>query len=240
MTAAIALFTLEGSAVVMVFGLVASVLLFLTLDTEGSDAARRAAPRIDLKPILRARRRPIGGLLAYNVINSLALTPFQYFLVKLLVSNGSSEWYGGIALTILSAAGVVGGLTAGNLSDRLGRRRTLLLTAALTTPLFYVYLWFENGTWLVMGLLVIAGFVAFAPRPVTLAVAQELLPEARGPMAGMMLAVGFVATSIAALTFGWLGDTIGVERAFWITSVASLAGMPFVALLPSRPLTEAG
>jgi len=43
-TAAIAWLTLEGSAVVVVFGLAASVILYFTVDTTASDAARHAAP----------------------------------------------------------------------------------------------------------------------------------------------------------------------------------------------------
>ena len=77
LTAAIALFTLEGSAVVMVFGIAASVILYFTLDTRESDAQRKSAKKIEFRPLLRARRKPLGALLAVSVINGLATSPIS-------------------------------------------------------------------------------------------------------------------------------------------------------------------
>lgn len=234
LTAAIALFTLRGSAVVMVFGIVASVVLYFTLDTRESDQRRKVATKIDFRPLLRARRKPLGALLAVSVINGLAIAPYQYFLVKFLVSNGHSEWYGGIALSLLSAAGIVGGLLAGSLSDHLGRKLILTVTAIAASPLFYLYLWLENGSWIVLAVLMAAGFVAISVRPVVLAVAQELMPEARGATAGLMLAIGFIAMSLASPLFGALGDRIGLREAFWLASATSWLAVPFIPFLPSH------
>lgn len=233
-TGAIALFTLEGSFVVMVFGLAASVILYFTLDTEATDARRMAAPKIDIKPLLRARRRPIAGILAFSIITGIATTPFHFFLVELLVEKGRGEWYGGIALSTVFAAGIVGGLVGGNLSDRLGRRTLLATLTALTPPLLYAYLWIENGSWWVLPILAIAGGVTMAPRSVILATASEILPEARGPMAGLLLALGFVSMSIAALAFGAFADAIGIVDAYWYVPAIWFLALPAVLLLP-RP-----
>lgn len=233
-TAAIALFTLEGSLVVMVFGLTASVILYLTLDTRATDARRHGAPSINIRPLLRARRRPITGLLAYSILTGIATTPFHFFLVKLMVDKGHGEWYGGFALSTLFAAGVVGGLIGGTLSDRIGRRSMLFITTAVTPPLLYFYLWIENGTVWVLAMLVIAGMVTMAPRSVILASAAEIMPEARGPMAGMLLALGFVSMSIAALIFGIFADRVGTETAYWFVPVIWLFALPCVWFLPRR------
>jgi FSR family fosmidomycin resistance protein-like MFS transporter len=234
LTAAIALFTLEGSAVVMVFGIAASVILFFTLDTRESDEQRKSAKKVEFRPLLRARRKPLGALLAVSVINGLATSPYQYFLVKYLVSSGRGEWYAGIALSLISAAGIAGGLLAGNLSDVFGRKMVLTVTSLAATPLFYFYLWIENGSWIVLAVLMAAGFVAIGIRPVVLAVAQDLMPEARGATAGLMLAIGFIAQSITAPMFGALGDHIGLNEAFWIVSAISLLALPFIPFLPSH------
>jgi FSR family fosmidomycin resistance protein-like MFS transporter len=234
-TGAVALFTLEGSFVVMVFGLAASVILYFNLDTAASDVRRRAAPQVDLRPLLRARRRPLVGILGFSILTGIATTPFHFFLVEFLVKGKDhGQWYGGFALSTLFASGIVGGLVGGNLSDRLGRRTLLALGTAAAPPLLYLYLWLENGSWPVLGVLALAGAVTMSPRSVVLAVAAELLPEARGPMAGMMLALGFVSMSIAALIFGAFADTIGIASAYWYVPAIFLLGLPFVALLP-RP-----
>jgi FSR family fosmidomycin resistance protein-like MFS transporter len=233
-TGAIALFTLEGSFVVMFVGIAASVILYLTLDTTVSDARRQAQAKVDIRPILRARRGPIFGLLSYSILTGIATTPFHFFLVKFLVDKGHSDWYGGFALSTLFASGVIGGLIGGNLSDRIGRRAMLLVFTAATPPLLYLYLWAENGTWWVLGLLALAGAITMAPRSVILAVGAEILPEARGPMAGMLLALGFVSMSIAALAFGAISDSIGIVDAYWFVPAIWFLALPSITFLPRR------
>jgi MFS transporter, FSR family, fosmidomycin resistance protein len=241
-TAAIALFTFEGSFVVMVFGIAASVILYFTLDTTEADARARAGNSVPIKPLIKARMKPLTGLFGYSIVKAIATVPFHFFLVALLVSKGYSEWYAGFALSILFGAGVIGGFIGGSVSDRIGRKKTLVAAAIATAPLFYLYLYLEDGSWWVLSLLVVAGMVSMSVRPISLAQAQELFPEARGPMAGMMLAVGFVTMSLASIGFGALADTIGIETAFWIIASMSFLALPFIAMLPQQgePLAQPG
>ena len=231
-TAAIALFTFEGSFVVLVFGVAASIILYFTLDTSKGDERARAGNQAALKPLVKARLRPLTGLFGYSIIKAIATVPFHFFLVALLVSKGYSEWYAGFALSILFGAGVIGGFLGGSLSDRIGRKKTLVIVTLMTTPLFYLYLWLEDGSWWVLGVLIIVGMITMSVRPVNLAQAQEILPEARGPVAGMMLAVGFVSMSLGSIAFGSLADAIGIETAFWVVSAMPMVALPFIALLP--------
>ena len=240
-TAAIAWLTLEGSAVVMVFGLTASVILYFTLDTSDSDAARRAAPPVSLRPLLSARRGWLGALVAITVLNAIATGPYHYFLVKFLVEKGYSDWYAGLALTILFSAGVAGMLGGGFLSDHLGSRNTLGLALAASSPLLIFYLLVENGGWAPFLALIPASAALTAVRPQMMAISQDLLPEARGAMAGGMLALSFVSLSVTAFAFGAIADQIGLETAFFGVSAASALAVPFVFVLPPRspmvPLT---
>lgn len=233
-TAAIALFTFQGSFVVLVFGVAASIILYFTLDTTKSDAYARSATHVAIRPLLKARVRPLTGLFGYSIVKAIATVPFHFFLVALLVDKGYSEWYAGIALSILFGSGVVGGFIGGSVSDRIGRKKTLVGAAVGTAPLFYLYLYLENGTWWILSILVVAGMVSMSVRPISLAQAQELLPEARGPVAGMMLAVGFVTMSLASIGFGSLADWIGIETAFWIIASMPFAALPFITLLPGQ------
>lgn len=77
-----------------------------------------------------------------------------------------------------------------------------------------------------------AGFVALSVRPVTLALARELMPEARGAMSGLMLAIGFAVTGVASIGFGAIGDAVGIREAFLIVSGVWWLSLPFIALLP--------
>lgn len=233
-TAAITLFTFQGSFVVLVFGVAASIILYLTLDTTKGDERARNAEHAAIKPLVKARLKPLTGLFGYSIIKAIATVPFHFFLVALLVDKGRSDWYAGIALSVLFGSGVIGGFIGGSISDRIGRKKTLIGAATLTAPLFYLYLYLENGSWWVLSFLVFAGMVSMAVRPISLAQAQELFPEARGPIAGMMLAVGFVTMSLSSITFGSLADWIGIETAFWIVASMAFVALPFIAMLPRQ------
>ena len=234
LTAVIAHFTLDGMPLVMLVGLAASATLFLRLRTEASDAiARRYADQAQLRRLIRERQRPFIGLLGSVVANTAAVTPPSFFLVEYLLQRGRSEWYGGLALSAFYASGIIGGLIGGSLSDWVGRRGALLLSSLGTAPLLALYLAIENGSWLMLPLLVLIGVFATPPRSVTLALANDIAPEARGPLSGFTLATSFVAQSIIALAFGAVAEAIGIERAFWLTVGASLAGVPFALLIPA-------
>jgi len=234
LTAVIAHFTLDGMPLVMLVGLAASATLFLRLRTEASDEiARRYADQAQLRRLIRERQRPFIGLLGSVVANTAAVTPPSFFLVEYLLQRGGSEWYGGLALSAFYASGIIGGLVGGSLSDWVGRRGALLLSSLGTAPLLALYLAIENGSWLMLPLLVLIGVFATPPRSVTLALANDIAPEARGPLSGFTLATSFVAQSIIALAFGAVAEAIGIERAFWLTVGASLAGVPFALLIPA-------
>lgn len=233
-TAAIALFTLEGSAVVMVFGLTASVLLYFTLDTDSSDTNARDTDHQSLRPLLSARRKALIGLFGYSTIKAFATVPYQFFLVSLLVEKGHGEWYAGTALSILFGAGVFGGLIGGSVSDRIGRKPTLVGISLAGAPLFYLYLVLENGSWWVLGFLIFIGIILMSARTIGMAQAQEVLPEARGSVAGMMLASSSVSLSLGSIGFGALSDWAGIQTAFYIMAALPLIALPFIALLPGE------
>ncbi len=232
-TAAITWFTLEGSYVVMVFGIAASVILFFTLNTEESDSNQRSRARVAVIPLLRAKLRWIAALLAFVAMFGLGVVPFSVFLVKLLISKGYSDWYAGLSLSALFGAGVIGGFVGGILSDRFGRRIVMALVTLGGVPLLYLYLWLDNNSWSVIPVLIAAGILMRSARPIQLALMQDMLPEARGPSSGVLLAFQFVSQSVTAFGFGAFADAVGIERAFWIVPAFALLAIPVVLLLPA-------
>jgi FSR family fosmidomycin resistance protein-like MFS transporter len=184
--------------------------------------------------LLRARRRWLAGLFGFTLMVTLYNAPFSIFLVKFLNDKGRSDWYAGLSLSIFFAAGAVGGIIGGTISDRFGRRVVLVTTLLISPPLFYLYLWLENGAILSILVLVLAGMISMANRPIQLALAQDILPEARGQMSGMMLAFGFVSMSIITLAFGAIADRVGTDTAMWYVPFFAFLALPFVRLLPRR------
>jgi len=113
--------------------------------------------------------------------------------------------------------------TAGGLSSRSRRSGGV--------PLLYVYLWFDDRAYAAISILIVAGILMGSARPIQLALMQEMLPEARGPASGVLLAFQFIVQSGTTLGFGTFADAAGIETTFWIVLGLALPALLSVALL---------
>lgn len=233
-TGAVALLTFEGIWVVMFLGIGSSIALYFTVDTTASDLAEKAKDVVPFRPLLRARARYVTGLLSFGLLRSIGRAPFSIFLVAYLLDAGRGEWYAGISLATISFAGMFGGFFGGILSDYVGRRIIMVFSAVALVPVLYLYLLLENGSVWVVSLLALAGIVSMSSGPVELALAQEIMPEARGAMAGVTLAFRFGTMSLVALAFGAVADSIGIQNAYWFVPGISLLALFAVPFLPKR------
>lgn len=233
-TAAVALFTFEGIWVVMALGVGASIALYFTVDTTASDEASRAKGSAPFMPYFRARKNYVLALLGFGLLRSMGRTPFTIFLVAYLVEIGRGDWYASISLAMISFAGMFGGFFGGILSDYIGRRIIMAFSAAAVVPVLYLYLFLENGSFWVISLLAVAGIIMMSTGPVELAVAQEIMPEARGAMAGITLAFRFGTMSLVALAFGAIADAYGIDTVYWFVPGLSLFALLVVPFLPKR------
>jgi len=78
---------------------------------------------------------PLAALLAVRAFMSASITTY---LPTFLSEEGADFWLAGASLSILEAAGVLGALLGGSLSDRLGRK--LLGFAVISTTPFIMAL----------------------------------------------------------------------------------------------------
>ena len=169
----------------------------------------------------------LGGII---VARSFAVAALTTFLPSFLLSRGASLWFAGISLSVLEGAGVVGTFSSGSLSDRLGRRRVLAIVLLSMPPLMLLFLSLD-GLWLFPVLLGL-GLTSFATNPVMMALVQDHAGDKPALANGLYMTLNFALRAAIILAVGALGDTLGLERTFFICALASLAGLPFILLLP--------
>lgn len=229
--AAVNSLSLEGTPWLMIAGWVASFLLYLRLKdvsgrppTHPADVPWRKALQV-MGPILV----PIAGIIVVRSFMAVALTTY---LPIYLTDEGNALWYAAIALAIFEAAGVVGALLGGALSDRVGRRMVLFLSL-LTTPIIMLGFLAADG-WVRLPLLVLLGFTSLSVTPVIMALVQESFPENRALANGTYMSLSFVIRSAAVVAIGAIGDSFGMALAFGLSAVIPLLGLPFLRMLPAR------
>lgn len=228
--AAVQWFGLETSYLAAIPGLLASLVMAglvgpVPVPKAPGDAAA-------LRAILRDRRRPLALLLAFVWTRAAMIGSITVFTPAYLTTRGMSLAGAAAGYGLLELAGAAGAMAAGTLSDRLGRRGTLVLFQAAVVPCFYALV--AGPESLIGPLLALTGFLAFAVTPVALALLQELLPEARSTASGLYFSLNYIMTGLAAVLFGVLADRLGLQAAFGWLGVVPLCTLPFALLLPGR------
>jgi FSR family fosmidomycin resistance protein-like MFS transporter len=229
--AALNLIGLEGTPWLMFGGFIASAVLFVRLRHVSSVTGTASASR-PWRQALAAMRPLLFPVVGIIVVRSFMAAALSTYLPLFLKSEGSNLWFAGAALSIYEAAGMVGSLAAGTVSDRIGRRKVLAGAMALATPLMAAFM-LTSGV-LRLPLLLALGFTALAIMPVMMALLSERFPENRALANGIYLGFSFLANAAATLVLGLLADAFSLRMAFTISTAVPLLGLPLVWLLPGR------
>ncbi|RKX87929.1 MAG: MFS transporter [Spirochaetes bacterium] len=231
--AAVTQWGLEGSYKLIPFGLTASAILFFKLR------------KIDLREDFHKTRTKVSYASTYKNFSStfmiLGLIIFfrgamksalTLYLSVYLTSKGNSLWFSGIALSVIQFAGVIGTLTAGTLSDKVGRRTAMLVIAVASPLLMWVFL-HSQGIY-TFPILIVTGFFLVAPGPVMLAIVQEIDTEHRAFVNGIYMTISFALSSLMLLLVGFLSDHFGMDLTYQISSFTALLAIPFALMLPKK------
>lgn len=228
---AVSLWGLEGIWKLIPLGLLSSVILFIKMrnmsfsngcDTDHAQDKGIGKTFMEFMPLFFI----LSGLLFFQAIMKGALITFlpTYITVK-----GGSLWFGGISLVILQCAGAAGTLSAGILSDIIGRR-TVLITALTLSPLSMLLFTFSNAS-LAVPMLILLGVTVFALDPVILAVVNERENDHPSFVNGTYMAISFIIAALTILLAGQMADLLGLEMTFRISAGIALLSIPFAARL---------
>jgi MFS family permease len=144
------------------------------------------------------------------------------FLVLYVVSRGYDAVRAGLAVTALGAGGIAGGLLGGWLTDRLGSRRTIVTSAAVTAVATAAVL-YAPGFAGIMVCAALVGAFGQAYRPASSALIADLTPA---PRYTMVFAMYRLATNLGATGGPVLGVAliaISYHALFWVEAAVLLA-----------------
>jgi FSR family fosmidomycin resistance protein-like MFS transporter len=176
----------------------------------------------------------LAGVIALRSVAWFALLAFVPLWV---ISQGGSEGAGNRELALMLIAGVVGTLLLGPIADRVGLRRTLLVTQALLPPLILVFLEVGGfvGTLALMGV----GFCVVGTFGITIVLSQLYLPQRTGMASGIAVGLAMGIGGVAAVALGGLADSIDLETALIVAACAPAIGVGLCLFLPAPRRTGA-
>ena len=141
---AVNLMGLRGSYKLIPFGLLASVVLYVKL---------KDVP-VEKKYVKRRGETPYGKVLKQHAAMFFNLSGIAFFrggmkaaltlyLPVYMTYHGESLWMAGIFLSVLQLSGAAGTYYSGTISDKIGRRKTLLIIT-VTAPLLMLVFMYDS------------------------------------------------------------------------------------------------
>lgn len=232
---------LLGSLLVVGFGLHATiglvpagVILFLVIAFYPGDFLRRGI--LKKSPTVDKDEAPqiipwlaLGAVCLIVTLRSWVYMSAITYLPMLFQTRGVALSSGSVILTIFLASGAIAGLFGGHLSDRFGRKSVIVITY-LIYPLLAVGMLTTNGAWMWI-LTGASGATLLASFSVTIVLAQELLPRYLGLASGLILGLGFGMGGLGTALSGYLADTFGLYKTFWVLALTPVLCAPLALLI---------
>lgn len=195
--------------------------------------AQRVRTRLaDLRPIAR----PLTLLYLAVVARSAVSAGFATFLPLWVHEQGGSVAEGAAATTVYLTAGALGGFAGGWLADRIGARRVVRLSFALSAP-FYLAFFVVGGK---AGLaLLVAGYALLqSSLPVNVVMGQELAPRHASTISSLLMGAAWGVGALLMGPVGALADHASLETGLRALALLLVAGFACAMLLP--PVRRSG
>jgi FSR family fosmidomycin resistance protein-like MFS transporter len=231
----VAPFGLMGMPIMASLSLPAVVLMLICMN-DALPLAHKRPPATETKR--QERRHGAAAILVtafvlFILLRSGTSQGFATLLPSYFESLGYTPAQFGLMLGVFSFAGALGTLLGGYLGDRYDRRSIMVFTSLAAAPFAFLMLYTSGWTYMVVA--VLAGMLLSMPHSILLVMTQELAPNRRGLVGGLVL--GFIFAS--GSTLAWLQSIAATNRGLQpvLTVVAFfpvLAGM-IALLLPSGP-----
>ena len=175
-----------------------------------------------LRSALRQNRRGLIRLMGLVLSRSLVVQCMLALLPFLYRARGAPATTGAAAITAMVFAGALGGMAAGYLSDRYGRRRVLFVSFLIATPFFLGGILGTGPASIV--LLALGGGALFGSSSLVTVEAQSLLPAHASTAAGLMMGLGMGMGGLMVGTVGALAQIFGIIPVLAVVSLLPVPG----------------
>ena len=223
---------LKATAITVIPGILVAVLLYF-FSPSNTELAGSASGLADVLQSLKSARRELAAIIGVIAIRSLSYSGMLALLPLYFKSQNLSNIAASHLLTIMLFAGAVGGLLGGFLSDYYGRKKLVIGSLCLSSPLFFFYL-YTQGVWSLI-FLALAGAALLSSSSVTIVAAQEAIPDNKSLAAGLTIGFAGGIGGLAVILIGRIGDSWGLAAAIFVLFLLPLVAGLVALLMQDRP-----
>ena len=179
-------------------------------------------PKIDFKTafkrILTNRKLNILNIIA--MLKTMIMSACFILLPFHWKNMGYKPFYIGMALFMFIFAGGIGSLISSNLEKRIGAANVFYISMISTMPLMFLFI-FTCSSHPTMSLIVfvIMGFITMMATPVTMVMAQNVIPEYKSIISGFINGFSWGIVAIAMSLLGFIAEKFGITNVLLFVSV---------------------
>jgi MFS transporter, FSR family, fosmidomycin resistance protein len=219
---------LENSWYTMIWGVAFWVILFRYCPSLEPRSKAEGAPV--LRDALRAAWVPLTLLYFAVVLRTAVAVSVQTYWPFALESFGMTEMEYGSVLAGFLFFGGVGGFFGGLLADRLGARRVSMVAMLVAAPLLLAA--FSTRGTLSNALLMAGGAALNLPIPISVVMAQRLVPGGASTVSALMMGFAWGAGALLTPIAGVVSERFGFARALMIAAVVPLVSAALLSFYP--------
>lgn len=218
-------FGAKSTPIMIIPGIIAAIMLHWYMKQGSEQKKQNSAGELKLESLRQSLSPAMGELSKIIVVvalRSLAymglITMLPHYFKQQHISSGAAAYL----IFLMLAAGAVGGVIGGFISDRYGRKPLIISSLALATPLFFG---FYYTTGLVSDIfLALAGASLLSSFSVTVVAAQEVIPSNKAFASGLTLGFAIGIGGLAVTGVGYIADNWGLSTAVQLLFAIPLLG----------------
>ena len=149
----------------------------------------------------------------------------QDFYVRFLQAHNFPEFLVTVIAVIYNIGAILGSLTFGGLSERIGRRRAIVLAAMLSLPIIPLWAFGASALWLTIGSFLMQFMVQSAWGIIPVHLNELSPPEARGTFPGFVYQLGNLLASVNATIQAGYADAHNHDYSLILAIVAACAAV---------------
>lgn len=161
-----------------------------------------------------------------NILNVIAMLKTMimsacFILLPFLWKNmGYKPFYIGMALFMFIFAGGIGSLISSNVEKRIGAANVFYISMISTLPLMFLFiLTCSSHPTISLVIFVVMGFITMMATPVTMVMAQNVLPEYKSIISGFINGFSWGIVAIAMSLLGFIAEKFGITNVLLFVSV---------------------
>src|SRR5574344_404908 len=195
---------------------------------------------------LKIQKHAFGKSFRDILTNKFMLILIVTAMMKALITNsctillpflwkglGYKPAYIGMALFLFLLLGGFGSLISGKLEAKIGAKPVLYISMIGTFPLMFLFVeTYKTQPFLSLIIFVLMGFVTMLAQPVTMVMAQRLLPDYKSIVAGFINGFSWGVVAVALTIIGYLAQNFGIVKVIFCVSSIPVIFSYLVSYLP--------